>query len=117
MANFDEVVDKAKEYAQIAAEKSQEVYQVSKLKIEIVETKRKIDKNYASIGKKCYDAVKAGEDLPDFAANIEEIDLLKAEIIDKQEKIAEIKNTISCANCGADVDADSDFCHKCGAQM
>ena len=117
MANFDEVVEKAKEYAQIAAEKSQEVYQISKLKIEIVDTKRKIDKNFASIGKKYYDAVKAGEDLPDFNANIEEVDLLKAEIAEKQEKIAELKNTVTCANCGADVDADNDFCHKCGSQM
>ena len=38
--------------------------------------KTKLDKNYCSIGKQVYESKKAAEELPDFEALIEEIDLL-----------------------------------------
>ncbi|MBR0414180.1 MAG: zinc ribbon domain-containing protein [Clostridia bacterium] len=116
MADINQVIDKAKELAQTASEKSQEIYQISKCKVEIAQLNMKLDKNYASIGKKVYDATKLGQDLPDFAALIEEIDLLKADIEEQKDIISSLKNTVRCAACGADVDIDDPFCPKCGAQ-
>ena len=96
MADINEVLDKAKVLASTASEKSQELYQISENKVEIAQLNMKLDKNYMSIGKKVYDAVKAGEELPDFAALIEEIDLLKADIEEKRDIISAIKNTVRC---------------------
>ena len=116
MADINEVIDKAKEFAQTATEKSQDLYQISKCKFEIAQLNVKLDKNYASIGKKVYDAAKIGEEMPDFAALIEEIDLLKADIEEQKDIISSIKKTVRCAVCGADVNEDDPFCPKCGAQ-
>lgn len=117
MANFDEIIEKAKEIAQTAGEKSQEVYLISKYKVAIAELKMKKEKNFASIGKKVYDAAKEGTDAPDFSAIIEEIDLLNADIEEKKDLISAIKNTVRCSECGADISADDPFCPKCGAQV
>lgn len=117
MADLNEILDKAKDLAQTAGEKSQELYQISKLKMEITQLKMKVDKNYNAIGKTVYEKTKAQEALPDFAARIEEIDLLKADIEEKKDIISSIKNTVRCASCGADVSEDDPFCPKCGAAM
>lgn len=117
MTDFNELIDKAKDIAQTAGEKSQEIYQISKLKVEITQLKMKLEKSFASIGKQYYECQKAGDELPDFAALIEEIDLLKADIEEKKDCISQLKNSIRCTVCGADVDKDDPFCPKCGAQV
>ena len=115
--NLNEIIEKAKELAQTASEKSQEFYQISKLKIEIGELKLKRDKNFNAIGKQVYDAKKAGEELPSFDALVEEIDLLNADIEEKKDAISEIKNSKRCPNCGADISEDDPFCAKCGTSV
>ena len=117
MADINEILDKAKDLAQTAGEKSQEIYQISRLKFEITQLKMKVDKNYASIGKKVYDCKKGEKELPDFCAQIEEIDLLKADINEKRDLISALKNAVRCPGCGADVSEDDPFCPKCGAQL
>lgn len=97
MADFNDILSKSKDIAQTAAEKSQEIYQISKLGIELADLKRKKNQNFSSIGKQYYEAVKEGADVPDFTANIEEIDLLNDEIEQKQALIDELKESIkSC---------------------
>lgn len=94
MADINDIIEKSKDIAQTAAEKSQEIYQLSKANIELVDVKRKKQQNFASIGKQYYEAVKEGEDIPDFSAIIEEIDLLDVEIEAKQALINELKEAI-----------------------
>ena len=94
MADFNDILEKSKDIAQTAAEKSQEIYQFSKLNIELADVKRKLNHNFSSIGKQYYEAVKEGKDVPDFAAIIEEIDLLNDEIDQKQALISELKESI-----------------------
>lgn len=94
MANFDNIIEKSKDIAFTAAEKSQEIYKFSKLNVELAELKRKRQHNFASIGNKYYDAIKDGKDIPEFTAVIEEIDLLNAEIEEKQAIINELKDSI-----------------------
>ena len=94
MADFNDILEKSKDIAQTAAEKSQEIYQFSKLNIELADVKRKLNQNFSSIGKQYYEAVKEGKDVPDFAAIIEEIDLLNDEIDQKQALISELKESI-----------------------
>lgn len=115
--NWNEIIEKARDLAKTATEKSQEFYQISKLKIEITELKAKKEKNFAAIGKKLYESKKAGEETPDFDAEMEEIDLLDAEIEAKKDAIAVLKNASRCPNCGADVDEDDPFCPKCGTNL
>lgn len=117
MPAFDEIVNKAKEIAHTAGDKSQEVYEVAKLKIEISSLERKLDTNYVSMGKQCYNSIKNNEDFPDFKASVEEVDLLKADISEKQDQINRIKNTVKCESCGAEVASDNSFCPKCGAKL
>lgn len=117
MPTFDEIMNKAKELAQTAGDKSQEVYAVAKAKIEISDLERKIQKNFASIGKTFYECEKSGEAMPDTSALIEEIDLLKKEIEDKESEICKVKSNAVCPNCGADIVSGNDFCPKCGSKL
>ena len=116
MTDFNQIFDKAKELAECASEKSQQIYQISKLKFELTQLKSKLEKNYSSIGKKVYESTKAEKEMPDFAASIEEIDLLLADIEEKKNLISALKETVRCSECGADICPDDPFCPKCGAQ-
>ena len=115
--NWNDIIEKARDLAKTATEKSQEFYQISKLKIEIAELKAAKEKNFAAIGKRFYESRKSGEETPDFGAELEEIDLLDAEIEAKKDAIAALKKATRCPNCGANVDEDDPFCPKCGANL
>lgn len=117
MATIDEVLNKAKIWAQTAADKSQEAYQISKYKIKIAELKKRKNQNFIYIGKSYYNSVKDASELPDFAAVIEEIDLLDEEIEENKDKINAVKNTVCCPACGSFVGEESEFCPKCGERL
>lgn len=77
---LDEAVLKAKEVFEIACEKTEQVVNTSKQKIEVLTLQKKLEKDYQALGEIYYEIIK---DSPDEAtANI------VADIKDKMEKLA-----------------------------
>ena len=54
--NFEEVLTKTKNYAEQATKKSAERIEISKKKIELLDTKTKLNKAYEGFGKLQYEA-------------------------------------------------------------
>ena len=77
--NFEEVLTKTKNYAEQATKKSSERIEISKKKIELLDSKSKLSKAYEAFGRLQYDAY-SGESVSedDIQAKIQEIQLLKS---------------------------------------
>lgn len=103
--NFDELLSKTKVYAEDAAKKSAERLEISKKKIELLDSKTKLAKMYEKFGKLQFSAYIGEEvDEDELASVIEEIKIHKAraEMLDAEvedlksaflESIAKAKET------------------------
>ncbi len=79
--NFEEVLTRTKSYAEQATKKSAERLEISKKKIELLDSKTKLNKAYEAFGKLQYDAY-TGENVDEEAIQkgVQEIQLLKSRV-------------------------------------
>ena len=90
--NFDEIISKTKSYAQRATRRSAERLEISRKKIELLDTKTKLSKAYEKLGKLTY-AIDEGEEVnaDDLASCRAEIQLqkMRSDLLNKE--IEELK--------------------------
>lgn len=96
-------------------QKAKDISGVAKLRLDIRSKEEFVEKQYAFIGKKYYEAHK-DDDVLDFAecSVIEEalqsIETMKAQLL-------ELRGAKKCPNCGAEISDGSSFCASCGAKI
>lgn len=110
--------DNAERLAKEVAKRTQNAITHTKLTIAANELQNKIKDAYAEIGKTVYEKYLEGttgdEDL---TSSFEQLDKLMDESAVIHEKIAELKNSLKCSECGAFNPADADYCIKCGSHL
>lgn len=115
---FDNALDKAKGAFEIAKKKTEEVYNTSKLNINLQTLKSKREKLYASLGKNYFDSIQNSEELNDENKDIfNQISALNEEINELKLQINSIKNKRVCPNCGSSIAENATFCSSCGAKL
>ena len=79
--NFEEVLTKTKNYAEHATKKSAERLEISRKRIELLDSKTKLNKAYEAFGKLQYEAY-VGEDVSeeDIQTKLQEIQLNKSRV-------------------------------------
>ena len=124
MAIFDDLTQKAKDVAAVAADKAKDAAGMTKIMIAIAGEQREMDKNYRSIGEWFVNEYE-GES-PDAVRDlVEAVVASKAKIADLEaakaaSKEAEPQEPVeaalkTCPICGHQ--SDSKFCPQCGAPM
>ena len=123
MAFFDELTKKAKDVANLAADKAKDAAELTKLSVAIAGEQREIDKNYRIIGEWFVNEYEG--EIPDAVRDmVEAVNASKAKIAEmeaakeatKDEPVVEVVTAEkTCPICGAK--ADSKFCPQCGAPM
>lgn len=99
-------------------EKSGEVYSTAKLSLKISKLKSEAEECYKKIGEIVYANYKGNEVSGDEAETLcAQIEKIYNEIDGISAKLAEIKGTAICPNCGSEVKKDSSYCAKCGTEM
>lgn len=113
---FNKLSKKTNEVYKGAKEKTVKISEEIKLKNKISEMKDKIKKEYLEIGKEVYSKVSNGEDVSkeDIAPRCDEISRLNDEIKKIETSILALKNIKKCVNCGENLEANDEFCSKCG---
>jgi ribosomal protein L40E len=118
MSIFDNIIKIVTDTAKVATKKSGELVEVTRLNMNISAEQDKIDKICLSIGKTIYEAFKKGERAPDnFIESCKDATEHEENIKNIKQKILELKNLKICAECGAELDADTAYCSKCGAKQ
>lgn len=111
-------VTEAGKLTKTVAGKTNNLVDVTKLNIALNETERKISGLYEKIGETVYAKYTNDElNCQEFDEILKEIDSFKAEQEGLKAQIAELKNAITCPECGANNDKGSEFCSKCGAKL
>lgn len=118
MATFDDVVDKAKDFAETAGKTAEKVVEVSKLKLQVSQINSEIKRAYEKLGSAVYHMKKADyEDDGLISSVVEEIDSLFAEKDSVEAKLAALRNQLICTTCGAKNPKDALYCVKCGSRL
>ncbi len=111
-------VTEAGKITKTVAGKTNNLVDVTKLNLALNETERKISALYEKIGETVYAKHADGTTCCDeFDEILKEIDAFKAEQEGIKAQIAELKNAVTCPECGANNDKGSEFCSKCGAKL
>ena len=115
--NFEEVLTKTKNYAEQAGKKSADRIEISKKKVELLDSKTKLNKAYEAYGKLQFDAY-SGESVneEELQAKIQEIQLLKSRIDYLEAEIKEMHDafmeSLKHRDSEEDIETDAEFTEK-----
>ncbi len=110
--------DSAGKIAKEVAKRTTKAITHTKLAFAVNETQNKVKDIYSEIGKEIYAQHLEGADFGEYFADyFDQLDKLMEEIEMINSKMAELKNSLKCPECGAYNSNDSEFCSKCGAHI
>lgn len=110
--------DSAEKIAKKVAQRTSNVINQTKLTFAVNEAQSKIKDAYADIGKMMYEKHLDGVETEELFTDLfEQIDKLMDEVSMLNDKIAELKNSLKCPECGAYNSVEAEYCSKCGAQI
>lgn len=121
--SFDELTKKAKDMANLAADKAKDAAELTKISVAIAGEQKEIDKSYRTIGEwfvneyegEIPDAVREMVDAVSAAkARIAELEASKPSK-EPEVVVEDVAVAKKCPICGAE--SDSKFCPQCGAPM
>ena len=115
---FSIAVTEASKITKTVAGKTGNIVDVTKLNLALSDTERKIAALNEKIGEMVYAKYLEGALTSDeYEELCKEIDAFKTEQEDIKAQIADLKNAITCPECGINNDKGSEFCSKCGAKL
>lgn len=126
---MDEIFDRVREHASKAkdeaakltrqvVDKTNNLITQTKLNFAVSETEGKIKEIYTQMGKKVYEKHLNGDDVyEELEESCMKIDDLMAEAADLREKLAEVKDSVKCSECGEYNKKTSIYCSKCGSVL
>lgn len=118
MSVFGNLTKKVSNTAKVAAKKSSDVIEVTKLNMHIGSEDDKIQKEYTQIGKLLYELYKNGEEVNEtLRAHCETIKSHEENIKAMKQKMLVLKNLKICPGCDAELEAEIAFCPKCGTKQ
>lgn len=113
---MDRLIQEIKSTADKVAKKSGELVELSKVKLNIGNTKSEINTNFRNLGEMIYSSQKDENDIEH-----EKINEIISKIDDLYEKLAEYENTAAgltkkklCPQCRKTNEVDALFCSSCG---
>lgn len=90
----------------------------AKLNYAVTANENKIKDICEDIGKSVYEEYKSGSEFPEpIAEKLKEIDTLYDEVTELKTKIADLKNSVICGECGEYNSAEGTYCSKCGVRL
>ena len=118
MATFEDVLSRAKAVAQAAGKKTEEIVELTKVRVQIGDLRREIASMYEGLGRLVYDSRRTEESVDDLIeACVEQLDEQLAALARLEERVMESKNVIRCEKCGALNAQDATFCNQCGEKL
>lgn len=115
MAFIDELKDRAGDVYQIAGKKMGEAVNLTKVKMAITDKQGTLRSLYKELGEIVYRNYKNEVEDPEAIEDkIAEIDIAAESIEELKKEYRKIKNIIICPSCNAEIEADVNYCPKCG---
>ena len=116
MAFFTDMKRSLTETGKQVAQKTKELSDTVQLKTQLSREKEALNRQYAQIGKKVFEAAN-GADEEIYTAEFTLIRESLKTIDELQDKLSTLEGFIHCPECGAKIEKASAFCSKCGAKI
>ena len=116
MAFFTDMKRSLTEAGKQVAQKTKEVSDTVQLKTQISREKEAVNRQYAQIGKKVFEAANTAHEEA-YSAEFALIRESLKTIDELQDKLSTLEGFIHCPECGAKIEKTSAFCSKCGAKI
>jgi hypothetical protein len=114
----DKLKKGAKKVTKQVVRKTNDAVSQTKINFAINETESKVTEIYENMGRNIYrEYLKSGEAEESMIESCIQIDKLFEEIDDLKEKIAELKQSVKCTECGEYNKNGAAYCSTCGAQL
>lgn len=118
MSIWDDIVDRAKDVANVAGRKTKEVVGFSKLKLQAMQISSDTEEVFERLGRLVYEEKKSGMNNSDLIGEcFAEVERLEAELAQVNAKINETKVSGNCPNCYAANPENAVFCSHCGERL
>lgn len=120
MSNLDGVINKAKDFVNMAGKKTGEMLETSKLKVEKMNKSAELQKNYETLGRFCYldyKGLETQKNSDKMKQIINSIEVLESEIKNIENSISEMKNNKICAYCSNKNNKKFLYCTHCGSPL
>ena len=118
MSALDDLLDKARQMADVAGRKTEEVVEASKNKMQAYKITTNIQRAYEKLGSIVYDSAKYGTDSTQLVEScIAEIDEMLAQLEEVNRKLDASRPGVTCSACGYTNTMGSAYCNKCGASL
>lgn len=113
---MERIISEIKTTADIVAKKSTELVELSKVKLNIANTKSKINTNFRILGEMIYISQKDDDKIDSdmYDETIAKIDELYLKLAEYNEIAAGLMNKKLCPDCRKANEDDAVFCSKCG---
>lgn len=118
MAKFEDFLNKARDFAGVAGQKTTELVDKTKIKMEIATVEKQLSATFEGLGRLVYDAHAAGEDIEALKADaFDTVAELQTQLDSLQGKLYDYEGAVKCAECGVVNEGDAMFCKKCGKPL
>lgn len=117
MDSFDQNVKKAKEFLDSAAQKTEEIVAVQKIKFKINSKKNALNKIYAAMGKTWYKECDRKSLNDSTVMLFKEADETLESIKALNSELSALTNEVTCEKCGGKNPKTSQYCARCGEKL
>ena len=115
---FKNFTEKVSEVASNVKSKAKDVYDVTRLKIDLRKKEADLDECFEKLGRAYYINVKSDVNNDEkVALYMEKAEKLSSEILDLKNKIASAQNQKICNHCASLIDKKSPYCPNCGQKV
>ncbi|NLK20629.1 MAG: zinc ribbon domain-containing protein [Epulopiscium sp.] len=115
---FDDWRNKLAQALKTVKDGTGELYQTTKVNVDLGKEQEVLKKIYYEIGKKVHEIYQYGGSLGKFFdEKYTEIKEVEEKIEELQKKMEELRKSRICIECGKEVEKGAKFCPKCGAPM
>lgn len=113
---LDRVSDTVMTAGRVVSDKAKNVTDITKAKYELSTKESELKDKYRLIGERFYEEHRDDHDAS-YDEVFGEIEGLKNEIEDINDRIVGLKGSRLCPSCGAEVSEGANFCTKCGSAL
>lgn len=116
--DFNKFVKKTKEATMNVGKKANDLVEITKLNLEIVDLENEIEDLYQEIGIFVFNSYKNNIEIPEIIKEKCKVIEEKSEkVAELKQKVSEYKSTLICPVCKTENDKENQFCSKCGQKF
>ena len=118
MADFlKNLTNKVSEIAANVKNKAVDVYDITKLKLDLRKKEADLDECFEKLGRAYYLNLKFNGNNEKVEVLLETAESISNEINDLKKKIAFVQNKKICVHCGSIIDKNKPYCQNCGQKV